>query len=134
MTPEERARMNELCVQIQNEKNFQKFEALMREVTALMSAKESRFPESRLAPAGTGHKILRATAVRTMKSLNSGNAEVVEIHLAGAEPLYSEIRVENTFTDERGNLLALQPPAPLDVHLQAPAQLFAIRSPGETTS
>lgn len=121
--------MNELCVQIQNEKNFQRFEELMREVTALMSAKESRFPESKFAPPGTGEKILHATAVRTMKGLDSADPEVVEIHLIDAAPLYGEIRIENSFTDERGNALALRPPASLDVKLQAPAHRFAIKSP-----
>lgn len=126
--------MNDLCVQIQNEKNYQKFAELMREVTALMSAKESRFPESKFAPAGTGQKLLQATAVRTMKGLNSADSEVVEIHLAGAEPLYSEIRVENSFTDDRGNVLALQTPAPVDLKLQAPSHRFALRSPRQSPS
>jgi hypothetical protein len=126
--------MNELCVQIQSEKSYQRFEELMREVTALMSAKESRFPESKFAPAGTGQKVIAATAIRSLKGFNSGDADVVEIHLAGAEPLYSEIRIENSFTDDRGNLLTLQTPAPLDVKLQAPAHHFAIKPPSGTTS
>lgn len=126
MTQEERARMNFLCVQIQNERNYQKFEELMREVTAIMSAKESRFPESKFAPSGMGERVLHATATRTVKSLNPGNAELIEIHLAGAEPLYSEIRIENSFSDERGNRLALNPPAALEVKLQAPGDRLAI--------
>jgi hypothetical protein len=134
MTPEERTRMNALCVQIQNEKNYQKFEELMREVTALMSAKESRFPESKLAAPGTGQKTLRATAVRTMKGFNAGDSEVVEIHLADAEPLYSEIRVENAFLDEHGNSLTLRTPAALDVKFQAPAHRFALKPSSGTSS
>jgi hypothetical protein len=134
MTTEERARMNDLCIQIQNEKSYPKFEELMREVTALMSAKESRFPESKFAPVGTGHKILHATAMRTMKGFNSGDTEVVEIHLAGAEPLYSEIRVENSFNDDRGNVVSIQTPAPVDLKIQAPSHRFALRSPRQTTS
>ena len=126
--------MNDLCVEIQNEKNYQKFEELTREVTALISAKQSRFPESKFAPVGTGQKVLQATAVRTMKSLNVDNAEVIEIHIETAEPLYSEIRVENSFTDEHGNALALQPPARLHVKFQAPADQFAERTPDEITS
>jgi len=131
MTPEERVRMNDLCVQIQNEKNYQKFEELIHEITALMSAKESRFPESRFALAGTGQKSLNATAIRTMKALDDG--EVVEIRFADAEPLYSEIRVQNSFVDERGNSLALQTPALLDVKLQAPVQSFVPRTSAETS-
>ena len=134
MTPEERARMNDLCNQIQNEKSYQKFEELVREVTALMSAKESRFPESKFASAGTGQKLLHATAVRTVKRSTPGDPDVVEIHVAGAEPLYSEIRVENSFNDDRGNVLALQTPAPVDLKLQAPSHCFTLKSPRQTTS
>lgn len=134
MTSEERARMNDLCIQIQDEKSYQKFEELMREVVALMSAKESRFPESKFAPSGTGQKILQATATRTLKGFNSSDTEVVEIHLDGAEPLYSEIRIENSFNDDRGNLLALQTPAPVDLKLQAPSHSFTPRPPRQTTS
>ena len=127
MTPEERTRMNELCVQIQNEKNYQRFEELIREATALMSAKERRFPESKLALAGTGHKTLHATATRIMRALDARQAETVEIRVADAEPLYSEIRIENSFTDDRGNTLAIQPPAPLDITVRAPADRLAIK-------
>lgn len=129
MTPEERTRMNELCVQIQNEKNYQKFEELMREVNALMAAKESRFPESKFAPAGVGQKILHATATRTLK--HPGQDDLVEIHLADAQALYSEIRVENSFIDDRGNTLALHPPAPLDVKLYAPLHRFETKPADE---
>src|SRR5581483_669379 len=115
--------------QIQNEKNYRKFEELMREVTALMSAKKSRFPESKLAPAGAGQKILRATAGHTIKPLTPSEIEKVELHLTDADPLYSEIRIENCFVDDCGNTLAVKPNASLDVKLQAPAHHFALRPP-----
>lgn len=121
--------MNELCVQLQNEKNYQKFEELMREVTALMATKERRFPESKFSPAGTGQKILHATAARTLNL--PGQGEIMEIHFADAQPLYSEIRVENAFVDDHGKPLALKTPSPLNVKLEAPAHHFAVRPPGE---
>ncbi len=132
MTPEELIRMNDLCREIQNEKNFHKFEELVREVTELMSAKESRFPERNAAPAGKGQKVLHATAVRTIKGYDSG--EVVEIHLDDAMPLYSEIRVENSFTDERGNPLALRTPTRLDVKLHAPLHRFSPKSSPDSSA
>ncbi len=128
MTPDEQARMNELCAQIQKEKDYKKFEELMRNVTALMAAKKSRFPESKLAPAGTGQTTLHATAVRTIRR---PEGQFIEVHVAEAEPLYSEIRIANSFTDEQGKELALQTPAPLDLKLQAPAHRFMVRSPGD---
>lgn len=134
MTPEERARMSELCVQIQNEKNYQKFEELIREANALMLAKERRFPESKLAPAGQGWKVLRATATRTLKTLNPRETDLVEIHIDDAQPLYSEIRIENAFVDDNGKPLALHPPAALDITLQAPAHRFTMKATGEAGS
>jgi hypothetical protein len=125
MTPQERARMNDLCTEIQNEKDYAKFEELTREVTALMSAKARRFPENKFSPAGNGRKVLQATATRTVSV--PGFAELVEIRLAEAQPLYGEIRVENSFTDSRGAVLALQPPAPIDVTLSAPADRLGVK-------
>lgn len=134
MTPEERARMTELCVLLQNEKNYQKFEDAVREVTALMSAKERRFPESKLAPAGTAQKLLHATATKVMRAMDPLHAETVEIHLADAEHLYSEVRIENSFTDDRGNTLSIQAPAPLDITLRAPVDRFVIRRASDAKS
>lgn len=131
MTPEERERMNALCLQIQEEKNYEKFEELMDELAVLVSAKERRFPQIRRAPAGTAHKILRATATKTLPPIRVGIAETIEIQVADADPLYAEIRVENTFTDEQGNVLALRPPTLLDIELHAPVHRFANRPRSE---
>lgn len=45
MTSEERKRMNELCVEIQQEKDFHRYEELIRELSSLVAKKERRFPE-----------------------------------------------------------------------------------------
>ena len=45
MTAEERDRMNALCLQIQQEKNYQKFEELARELHDVVARKERKFPE-----------------------------------------------------------------------------------------
>ena len=42
MTPEERERMNELCVQIQEEKNYDQFAIQLRELTDLLARKHQR--------------------------------------------------------------------------------------------
>ena len=47
MTPEERVRMNALCLQIQQEKNYDTFEELSRQLRELVTRKEQRFPERR---------------------------------------------------------------------------------------
>lgn len=45
MTPEERQRMNQLCAQIQDEKDPSKFSALVEELNELLEKKERRFRE-----------------------------------------------------------------------------------------
>lgn len=127
MTTEERARMSDLCAQIQSEKDFTRFQELARQVTELISAKQNRFPESRFAPCGTCQKVVQATATRTMPADETG-AEFVEIHIAGAQPLYSEIRIENSFDDSHGHRLALQVPGTLEVKFQAPPHNFTVKS------
>jgi len=119
--------MSDLCAQIQSEKDFAKFQELTREVIELISAKHNRFPESKFAPAGRGQKLVQGTASRTVQAYESG-AELVEIHIAGAEPLFGEIRLENSFHDDHGHLLALRVPAVLDVKFQAPADSFVVKS------
>ena len=45
MTPDERERMNQICLLIQTEKNPQRFTALVRELNELIDARERRFAE-----------------------------------------------------------------------------------------
>jgi hypothetical protein len=46
MTPAERERMNELCRQIQDEKDQKKFSALIEELNRLLTNKEERFEKT----------------------------------------------------------------------------------------
>lgn len=124
MTPEERERMNALCLQIQQEKNYQKFEELTRELTALVARKERRFSEGKFisrAPAGKGWKLMSARATKIIGHSVDRGAEIVEISIPEAEYLFSEIRVENSFVDAEGNSLALKSGELLDVRLEADA-------------
>lgn len=45
MTAEERARINELCSKVQTEQDPNKFSQYIRELNALLEAKERRFAE-----------------------------------------------------------------------------------------
>jgi hypothetical protein len=42
MTPEERERMNSLCIAIQEETDYNKFATLLRELSELIARKEQR--------------------------------------------------------------------------------------------
>jgi hypothetical protein len=124
MTAEERDRMNALCLQIQLEKNYQKFEELTRELYDVVARKERRFHERKplvVDPGGKGWKLMLAIAKRTLKPLYPQQAERVEISIADADELFREIRVENAFVDAEGNVLAIKAGAELDVRLETSA-------------
>ena len=109
MTPEERERMNELCVEIQQEKNFHRYEELIRELSSLVEKKERRFPERQFSlpsVAGKGWKFMPAAVTKVIPTV--GGVEKVEIQIPEADDLFREIRVENSFEDWQGNTLAIR--------------------------
>lgn len=132
MTSEERDKMNALCLQIQQEKNYKKFEELTRQLNELVARKERRFPERKFfTPNATGKawKLIPARATRIISPSEFRVNEVVEISIPEAEDLFSELRVENSLFDEQGNELALKTGDFLDVRLEANATDL-IRKPG----
>jgi hypothetical protein len=121
MTPEERERMNALCIRIQEEKNHRRFEALLRDLNELIRQKELRFPEHDSAPrrkTGRAWKTLPGSVQKIVKSVYANQAETVEIAIEGAEDLFREIRIENTFNDD-GESVALKQGAHVDVTFEA---------------
>ena len=126
MTPEEREQMNSLCARIQNEKDYERFEALLRELNDVISRKEQRFPQShgvgmpgRLRP----WKTVSGVVQKVLKNIYSWQgADAVEISIAEAEELFREIRIENRFTDVDGHPVALKDGARLDVTFEADAK------------
>ena len=75
-------------------------------------------------------------AVGTVEKINpparfADEPEKAEIAIEGADPLYKEIRIENTLRDEEGNEVALIPSAEVEVTIEAePHQT----TPKETTA
>ena len=55
--------------------------------------------------------------------------EKVEIRIPGADDLFREIRVENSFEDWQGNVLEIQAGAQLDVCLEASASNLLRKQP-----
>lgn len=132
MTSEERDKMNALCLQIQQEKNYEKFEELTRRLNELVARKERRFPERKFfIPNATGKawKLMTARATKIIGPSEFHLDEVVEISIPEAEDLFSEIRIENSLVDEQGNAHALKTGDFLDVRLEADANNL-IRKPG----
>jgi hypothetical protein len=64
---------------------------------------------------------LPGTVKKVIPPFHPSMPEKAEISLEGADDLYREIRVENTFSDESGNEVSLKPGAQVDVTIEADA-------------
>jgi hypothetical protein len=56
---------------------------------------------------------------KVIKPTDPRDPERAQINVRGAEPLYQEIRIENTLTDENGTEVRLKEGAEVDVHVEA---------------
>ena len=120
MTPEERKQMNSLSTLIQEEKDHQRFEALLRELDEVIQSKELRFPQNDGISTWRQKrpwKTVSGAARKIIKNPNHGDN--VEIALEEAEDLFREIRIENTFTAIDGQPVALKQGARVDVTFEA---------------
>lgn len=62
---------------------------------------------------------LPGTVEKIIESRYTGEPEKAEIAVEGADPLYKEIRIENTLQDERGKEVKLKPGAEVEVTVEA---------------
>jgi hypothetical protein len=125
MTPEEREQMDALCIRIQEEKDYSRFETLLRELLELVHQKEIRFPQhtgtdtrQRTRP----WKELSGSVQKIVKNVYANQTEIVEIGIDQAENLFREIRIDNAFTDVDGHTVALKEGAVVDVTVEANAK------------
>jgi hypothetical protein len=65
---------------------------------------------------------LHGTVQKVIKSPFPNEPEKAQIGVEGADHLYSEIRIENTFHDEDGKNVALKPGAAVEVKVEAPPE------------
>ena len=134
MTPEERERMNELCVQIQEEKNYDKFVTQLRELSDLIARKEQRRFNSQPRIVWQRTRPWMTVSAVVNKIIHTGLArqpEKVEISIIPADYLFREIRIPNALTSPEGATVALKQGARLDVTFEAEASetLNASRPP-----
>jgi predicted DNA-binding antitoxin AbrB/MazE fold protein len=59
------------------------------------------------------------TVEKLVKPIDPREPEKAQINVHGAEPLYQEIRIENTLTDQDGNEVKLKEGAEVEVHVEA---------------
>jgi hypothetical protein len=122
MTAEERERMNSLCLGIQEESDYNKFSAMLHEMSELIARKERRrfqkFPKvtwQRNKP----WKTVSAVVQKTVKAVVADEPEKVQIAIAEGDDLFREIRIENKFTNVDGGSVPLEIGAELTVTLEA---------------
>jgi hypothetical protein len=123
MTPEERIRMNQLCVSIQEEKDYENFTAMLREMSELIERKEQRrFPyQPKILWARNKPWVsVPATATKVLPSMD-GPKRMVEISIPAADVLFREIRIENQFTGVVGQPVSVSAGARLTLTIEAEA-------------
>ena len=122
MTSEERERMNSLCIGIQEEMDYNRFAALLREMSELIARKEQRRFEHRpklVWQRNTPWKTVPAVVTKIVKPAFDDQPAKVEISISQADDLFREIRIENNFTDVDGGPIALTNGARLHVTFEA---------------
>ncbi|GAC1660752.1 MAG: hypothetical protein PVS2B2_13240 [Candidatus Acidiferrum sp.] len=62
---------------------------------------------------------LPGTVEKIIPSMDSSEPDKAQIAVEGAEPLYREIRVENTLQTEAGDTVSLKPGAEVEVTIEA---------------
>lgn len=125
MTAEERDQMNVLCLRIQEEKDFRRFQGLLRDLNELIGQKELRCPQHDTAATrqpSRPWKTVSGSAQKIVSNIHPGQSESVEIAIDGAEHLFREIRLENSFTALDGQPVALKQGARVDVTFEADAK------------
>jgi hypothetical protein len=122
MTSEERERMNSLCLGIQEEKDYNRFAAMLHEMSELIARKEQRrfqqFPRvtwQRNKP----WKTVSAVVQKTVRPLLANQPEKVQIAIAAADDLFREVRIENDFMDVDGASVPLTTGAKLTITFEA---------------
>jgi hypothetical protein len=122
MTSEERERMNSLCLGIQEEKDYNKFAAMLHEMGELIARKERRrfqqYPRLTMQR-NKPWKTVSAVVQKTVKPILADQSEKVEIAIAAADDLFREVRIENKFTDVDGGPVSLTTGAELTVTFEA---------------
>jgi uncharacterized NAD(P)/FAD-binding protein YdhS len=122
MTPEERERMNVLCAEIQQEKDYDQFASQLRELSELISRKQERRFQNHPKLIWQHTRPWKTVPAVVHKIVKTGVArlpEKAEISITPADYLFREVRIENTLTDPKGELVALKQGARVEVTFEA---------------
>ncbi len=136
MTPEERKRMNAICIGIQEETNHDSFVTMLRELSELIAQKEQRRFQQYPPLIWKRDRPWKAVPAIVKKSVRSrfGNPDKVEIALSTEDDLFREVRIENTFTDADGGQISLPDGTEMVVTFEAEAKTATKRNSQGHTS
>ena len=122
MTPDECERMDALCRGIQEEKNYDKFATMLRELSELIERKHRRRFSEHPVPLAHRDRPSRTVPGVVSKLLTPAyprQPEKIEISIPVADDLFREIRIENRLTAPDGEVVALKPGSQLAVTFEA---------------
>jgi hypothetical protein len=123
MTTEERERFSVLCIQIQTEKDYRKFEGSLRELNSIIDGKRRRFKEFRPDVSGSPKtrpwKTVTGVVGKLLAVAYPAEPERVEISIPEADDLFREIRIANHFTSPDGEVVGLHVGTQLDITFEA---------------
>ena len=75
---------------------------------------------------------LRGTVEKIVPSVVPSEPDKAQIAIEGAEPLYKELRIENTLTDASGNEVQLKRGAEVEVTVEAESRGVASKNDHKT--
>jgi hypothetical protein len=122
MTQQDRERLNLLCLRIPGETNVETLESLLQELTEIIARRQGS-SDGQSSQRNRAWKVLPAVAQRIIKPAFSNQVERIEIGIHGAEDLFREIRIENTFTGGDGKPLAIAAGTALTATFEANLEL-----------
>jgi hypothetical protein len=122
MTPEERERMNQLCVDIQKEEDYDRFTLQLRELSELIGRKQERRFQNHprlIWQRDRPWKTMPGVVNKILKTGIARHPEKAEISISPADYLFREIRIENTLSSPDGDVVTLKEGAHVEVTVEA---------------
>ena len=107
---------------------LQRHEERLKQIREVSADLIAAWNQAASNPASIPHQEEEAMAERATVTLPGVVQKVIErptepkkaeISVEGADPLYKEIRIENTLEDENGKIVELKPGAEVDVKIEA---------------
>lgn len=113
--------MNSLVIGIQEESDYARFAAQVREIYDLIEQKARRFGHTLGGnqPSNRPSRTVPTVVKQILKPIHPDQSEKVEISITEADDLFREVRIVNTLKGFDGKLVRLKQGARVDVTFEA---------------